>query len=231
MCLVWSTSNWIRGELTTAGSENRSPATIDDCFHIFIKQILKPKLILMKKLLFCSVIFFAVMSCNESNKTDETGKMSDSMATADAAKPVDNGMNELYEKNLANLKASISAFEKEDIEGWAAMVADDAKWQGPAYGSSPADKATWKKTLEGYIAGWDSIRLVNPNYLPGVDSTTNRLDGSVRYYGQWDAVHKSGVRTSVNFYGTYDFNSDNKIVYGTEFFDVGGLMNAVSGKK
>ncbi len=64
-----------------------------------------------------------------------------------------------------------------------------------------------------------------------ISAATHEFDGSVRYYGQWDGVHKSGVKTSVNFYGTYDFNKDGKVVNGSDFFDVGGLMNAIKEKK
>jgi len=42
------------------------------------------------------------------------------------------------------------------------------------------------------------------------------------------------VKTSVNFYAAYEFNKDNKVIEAAEFFDLGGLMNAVapkSGKK
>jgi hypothetical protein len=44
----------------------------------------------------------------------------------------------------------------------------------------------------------------------------------------WVGTHKSGQQTSTKFYGTYDFNKDNKITSGDEFFDVGGLLNAVN---
>ena len=73
-------------------------------------------------------------------------------------------------------------------------------------------------------------QLFQGTLLVALDSTY-AIDGSVRYYGNWDAVHKSGVKTSVNFYGTYEFNKDNKVVSGSEFFDVGGMMNAITPKK
>ena len=57
------------------------------------------------------------------------------------------------------------------------------------------------------------------------------MDGGVRCYGRWDGVHKSGVTTHVNYYGTFEFNKDGKISSANEFFDLGGLMNAVAPKK
>jgi hypothetical protein len=172
----------------------------------------------MKKLLFASIVMFLVLACNDKEKTE----VDSSKKNAE--------MKDLYEKNLASLKSGIAAFEKEDIEGWAAMVADSAKWNSPAYGDSVSTKAHWKETLKYYLDNWDNLKLNNANFLPGIDSSTHELDGSVRYYGQWDAVHKSGVVTHVSFYGTYDFNKDNKVTSGSDFFDVGGLMNAIQPK-
>jgi hypothetical protein len=172
----------------------------------------------MQKIIFFSLVTFVLFSCNESAKTDDTTSKNSDAKT-------------LYEKNLATLKTSISAFENEKMDDWAAAAADTVIWNSPAYGSSPAGKAEWKQALTAYVTDWDSLKLNNPTFLPGIDSATHEFDGSVRYYGQWDGVHKSGVKTSVNFYGTYDFNKDGKVVNGSDFFDVGGLMNAIKEKK
>jgi hypothetical protein len=75
------------------------------------------------------------------------------------------------------------------------------------------------------------LKLTKTTFLPGVDSTTLQPDGSVRFYGVWVGTHKSGQQTSSKFYGSYDLNKDNKITSGDEYFDVGGLLNAVAPKK
>ena len=181
----------------------------------------------MKKVFFFSLVLCVLFSCNESAKTDDTtSKSSDTTSTASTTSDA----KALYEKNLASLQAGITAFENEKIDDWAATVADAAVWNPPAYGAKPAGKEDWKKVLTAYIADWDSLKLVSPVFLPGIDSTTHEFDGSVRYYGKWEGVHKSGIKTSVSFYGSYEFNKDGKVVDGTEFFDVGGLMNAIKSK-
>jgi hypothetical protein len=172
----------------------------------------------MKKLLFASVISLLVMSCSDKDKKGD-----------DASKK-DTDKKALYEKNLASLQAGIAAFEKGDLKGWSATVADSAKWASPAYGDTVTTKAHWMESLKYYTDNWTNIKLNNPNYLPGIDSATHEFDGSVRYYGYWDAVHKSGTATHMSFYGTYDFNKDNKVISGAEYFDLGGLMNAVAPK-
>ena len=172
----------------------------------------------MQKIIFLSLVSFVLFSCTESVKTDDTTSKNSDAKT-------------LFEKNLASLKSSITAFENKKIDDWATSVADTAVWNSPAYGSSPAGKADWKKALTAYVTDWDSLKLTSPSFLPGIDSSTHEFDGSVRYYGHWNGVHKSGAKTSVNFYATYDFNKDGKVVNASEFFDVGGLMNAIKEKK
>lgn len=170
----------------------------------------------MRKIIFLFFISFVSYSCNEPVKSE-------------IAKPSDT--KTLYEKNLATLKKGIAAFENENIDEWAETVSDTTIWNAAAYGSSPGTKEDWKKSLIAYFADWDSIKLNYPDFLPGIDSATHEFDGSVRYYGIWNGIHKSGVRTSVNMYATYDFNTEGKIVNASEFFDAGGLMNAVKSKK
>ncbi len=172
----------------------------------------------MKKILFASVISLLVMSCSDKDKKED-----------DASKK-NTEMKAVYEKNLATLKTGIAAFEKEDLEGWAAGVADSATWSSPAYGDTVSTKAHWKESLKYYLDNWDNLKLNGATFLPGVDSATQELDGSVRYYGSWNGVHSSGKATQLKFYGTYDFNKDNKIISGSDYFDLGGMMNAVAPK-
>jgi hypothetical protein len=170
------------------------------------------------KLIVLLIAFSGILyACNEPVKSESNSQSSASKA--------------LYEKNLASLQKSITAFENENLDYWAETVSDTTIWNSAVYGSSPGGKEEWKKALLAYFADWDSIKLNFPDFLPGIDSATHEFDGSVRYYGIWMGVHKSGVRTSVNMYATYDFNSENKIVNASEFFDFGGLMNAVKGKE
>ena len=139
-------------------------------------------------------------------------------------------MKALYEKNLATVKGIVAAFEKKDMNTIKSWIADTAKWQSPAYGDTVNTKAHWMESLDGYLANWKDLHLVNARYLPGVDATSLELDGSVRYYGRWDGMHNSGKPTKVNFYATYNFNKDNKVIFGGEYFDLGGMMNAVKAK-
>jgi hypothetical protein len=171
----------------------------------------------MKSFLIVLLAAFVLYACNEPVKSESNSQSSASKT--------------LYQKNLASLQKGITAFENENIEEWAETVSDTTIWNSAVYGSSPGTKEDWKKSLLAYFADWDSLKLNYPDFLPGIDSATHEFDGSVRYYGIWMGIHKSGVRTSVNMYATYDFNTEGKIVNASEFFDFGGLMNAIKSKE
>ena len=175
----------------------------------------------MRKFIFYPVVLLFIFSCNQAAKTTET-------ASADTKA---DDMNAAYETNLAALKGGIAAIEKEDIDAWASEVADSVFFSSPMYGDTITTKQHWKEILSGFFADWDSLKLVNPNFLPGVDSSTHQPDGSVRYYGTWTGVHKSGKHTSFKFYGAFDFNKDAKIINADEYFDISGVLGSVNTKK
>lgn len=172
----------------------------------------------MKKVFFVVAITLMVIGCNQTEKKDDTA--SDKGAA----------MQALYQQNLATLKTLVADFEKEDIDGEAAQIADSAVWNSPAYGDTVHTKKHWLESHKFYMDNWSGLHLTDGQFLPGIDPATHQFDGSVRYYGHWDGVHSSGVATQVNFYGTYEFNADHKIISGSDYFDLGGLMNAIKPK-
>jgi ketosteroid isomerase-like protein len=173
----------------------------------------------MKKLFFALIITVMVAGCNQANQKESTTSGNSTE------------MKALYEANLAAYKIQIAAFEREDLNAWAATIADDAKWSSPVYGDTVHTKAHWVESVKSTFDNFDKLHLTDAQFLPGVDSATLKPDGSVRYYGTWNGTSKSGKEAGVKFYGTYNFNKDHKVISGDDFYDVGGLMNAVTSKK
>lgn len=172
----------------------------------------------MKKVFFAFAITLLAIACNQSEKKEDTTSGNS------------NEMKALYDQNLSTLKTFIADFEKEDIDGQAAQLADSAVWSSPAYGDTVHTKKHWLEAQKYYMDNWSDLHLSDAQFLPGIDSATHEFDGSVRYYGNWSGVHSSGVSGSIKFYGTYDFNKDHKIIAGNDFFDLGGLMNSTKPK-
>ena len=169
----------------------------------------------MRKLLIAVSITLMAAACSQPERTEST------------ASTTSNEMKDLYEANLAAYKTQIAAFEKEDINAWSATIADSAVWLSPAYGDTVGTKAHWVETIKNIMDSNSNLHLTQAQFLPGIDSATHEPDGSVRYYGIWHATSTSGKEARIKFYGTYDFNKDHKIISGDDFYDVGGVMNAL----
>ncbi|MBK5272444.1 MAG: hypothetical protein JJE22_15675 [Bacteroidia bacterium] len=168
----------------------------------------------MKRLFFLASVSLLLLSCGSDEKKDDGSGTSDTKA--------------LYEQNLAIVKSNIAAFESKNIDAMFANVADTSNWTSAMYGDTVTTKAHYKESLQYWVDNWDSLHLVDPIFLQGVDTDSNMPDGSVRYYGRWDGVHKAtGKHTQVQIYEFYNFNTDHKISASGSFFDVGGLLNAV----
>ena len=172
----------------------------------------------MKKLICLFLAAVAMVGCQpKSEPAPET--------------PKDDPAKIAYEQNLATTKAALKAFENENLDEFGSYVSDSVVVLPATYGSKESNKEEWKSLLGYFTSEFDSIRLTQSIFLPGIDSATHEPDGSVRYYGTWVSRHKSGMNTSVRFYAAYEFDDNHKILFAQDFFDVGGLLNAVAPKK
>ena len=106
-------------------------------------------------------------------------------------------------------------------------MSEDLRDQAPLYGMGEVDYATSQQIAEFYINSYTDVKFNDPMWLPGIDTGTMTLDGSVRAYGVWTGKSKSTGRTfTLPSYHNFDF-ADGKIVYTGEYFDATGMTNAV----
>ena len=74
-----------------------------------------------------------------------------------------------------------------------------------------------------------------PVFLPGVNSLTKEVDGSVRIYSTWEISTEKTDSTEaksgrLKMYESYDFDADGKILYQQGYGDFTGLMNYLTSK-
>jgi hypothetical protein len=70
--------------------------------------------------------------------------------------------------------------------------------------------------------------------LPGVNVETKKMDGSVRYYGDWTVTLPATDSTEevsgiIRVYQSFDFNEDGKFALVQGYGDWGGMNNYFSG--
>lgn len=142
---------------------------------------------------------------------------------------VDNSAKEAFEKNSQTVLANLKGFESENVDY--SQYADNFVMNDTGFGGKDSlsleeikkmDKAMWER--------YDFKLLTDPLVLlPGVNPETKELDGSVRYYGDWQvtlpATDSTEARTGVlKFYESFDFDENGKILYQQGYGDFGGLM-------
>src|SRR5665213_2646036 len=135
----------------------------------------------MRKLLLPLLASLLVISCNSGETKDDT------------VAPKNDDAKALYDQNLAVVKTITTDFENKNLTDFFSNVADSVVWNSPVYGDDVHTKAHWMESLKYWTDNWDSLQLINANFLPGLDSVTHTIDGSVRYYGEWLGVHKATV--------------------------------------
>lgn len=139
-------------------------------------------------------------------------------------------VNPSFDSNVKLVKQWFKLWETEDLEKISSMISDSVKWQGCFYGQP---LMTNKSDLVNYINKWhvamENITYNPKNFLSGVDSETNKLNGSVRSYGTWSGKNTAtGKEFEVLFYHYFGFDENGKIVYGGDYGDATGVMMAVA---
>jgi len=137
-----------------------------------------------------------------------------------------------YAKNLATAKKLFELHGEEKLDEQLALVSKDIKVYTPMYGSSePVGYETYSAILKGYQDNFEDIVYTPQAWLPGVDTLTLKPDGSVRTYGTWTGKNSiTGKELNLNGYWYFNFDDEGKIIAQGDFFDYGGMMQAVGPK-
>ena len=135
--------------------------------------------------------------------------------------------NPEYAKNLATAQKFFDLHGEEDIDAQLALVNKDIELNTSMYGSETVGYDQYVTMLEGYHAAFDNIKYTANNWLPGTGPEGN-LDGSVRTYGTWTGTNIStGKELNLKGYWYMNFDTDGKIIAQGDFFDFGGMYDAV----
>ena len=135
--------------------------------------------------------------------------------------------NPNYERNLATAKKLFELHGEEDLDGQIALISDKIQSNSSMYGSETTGYDQYVNMLKGYHAAFDDIKYTADIWLPGTDSLGN-LDGSVRTYGTWTGVNvATGKVLDLHGYWYMNFDEDGKVIAQGDYFDFGGMINAV----
>lgn len=132
-----------------------------------------------------------------------------------------------YQKNLATAQKLFELHAQEALDEQLALWSKDLVLYPPLYGSDTIGFEEVAVMAKGYHDQFENLAFEADSWLPGT-SREGQPDGSVRVYGTWTGEHSStGKSLSLNSYHYFNFDSEGKIVEQGDFFDAGGMINAV----
>ena len=135
--------------------------------------------------------------------------------------------NSSYVKNLETAKKFFALHEEENFEEQLKLISKDIQAETPFYGSEISGYDEFTSMVKGYHDAFDDIQYNARVWLPGTDSL-GVFDGSVRTYGEWTGI-QTQTRKKLNLkgYWYFDFDENGLISAQGEFFDAGGMLDAV----
>lgn len=169
-------------------------------------------------ILILSILF---VGCKTEVKEDPNAAAE---AAADAA----------FVKNSETALANIKGWQEENLDY--SMYADDFVFLDAAF-QAKKDSISKTEMMEmdkEMWAAFDFKILNEPVLLPGVNSETKKMDGSVRHYSNWEVTRVATDSTeaksaSIRMYESFDFNEEGKIIFQQVYGDFGGIMGYLFG--
>jgi len=165
---------------------------------------------------FLSVFLFA---CNNEKK-DETAAATQEVKSDKAPAPVEL----IMDSNFVNsVKATMTAFQNKDIEGYTANMDDNIKfrWSG---GDSLVGKQAVKDFYTGRFNIIDNIKFSNPIFLPVMANVSP--NGGQTAAGKWmlnwymvNVKYKNGKAIAFWVHNTMHYNAAGKIDESSQFID------------
>lgn len=142
---------------------------------------------------------------------------------------VDNSAQEAFEKNCKTVIANLEGYQNENLDY--SMYAKDVVFRATGFGDKDTLLLDEVMNQDKWLFENFDFKIVNSpiNLLPGVNPETKQMDGSVRYYADWEvtkpATDSTAAKTGIlKMYESFDFDAEGKIIFQQGYGDFTGLM-------
>jgi hypothetical protein len=147
----------------------------------------------------------------------------------------DSAANEAFEKNSKTVLTYFEGVQAEKVDY--SSFSKDFKSLNTWFGAKDTLSLDQFKIGDSKALKNFNFKLLDsvPVFLPGVNSLTKEVDGSVRIYSTWEISTEKTDSTEaksgrLKMYESYDFDADGKILYQQGYGDFSGLMNYLTSK-
>tara|TARA_B100001057_G_scaffold926_1_gene876 strand:- start:1548 stop:2048 length:501 start_codon:yes stop_codon:yes gene_type:complete len=131
----------------------------------------------------------------------------------------------LFNANKEVAQKYLKTYESpSDFETFKSLTSENITHQSPQYGVGEVTYDGVMAQAQFYMNGFEDVTFNDAVWLPGVDNTTLKADGSVRVYGTWTGKSiDSGKEFSVDTYHWFEVEN-GKISKSGDFFDATGMV-------
>ena len=154
-------------------------------------------------------------------------------AVACQAPQEDNDIQATFDANCETVRSALDNFQNEvaTFDEYSADFVGSQTSFNPTGDSTSLDEL--KESRPGWWAMFDAELKTELRLLPGVNPETNEVDGSVRYYGQWEVTKSATDSTEatsviIPIYASYDFDADGKILYQQTYGDMTAAFESLN---
>jgi len=145
----------------------------------------------------------------------------------------DNTIQATFDANCETVRSALDNFQNEvaTFDEYSADFVGSQTNFNPTGDSTSLDEL--KESRPGWWAMFDAELKTELRLLPGVNPETNEVDGSVRYYGQWEVTKSATDSTEatsviIPIYASYDFDADGKILYQQTYGDMTAAFESLN---
>ena len=167
----------------------------------------------MEKNIYLLAVVICLSACNSSVDIDEQNNMQ---------------LTKTFEKNCETVSAYVKDWTSEDLD-YSKYYVKNAYEIGTTFGSK--DTLTLDDKKATYKAMWQKydFSVSEPlNLLPGVNSETKKMDGSVRFYYTLNVTVTETQRSvSIPLYKSLEFNDEGKITWGIFYGDISAYFGSL----
>ena len=144
----------------------------------------------------------------------------------------DNNIQATFDANCETVRSSIDNFQNEvaTYDEFSVDFVSSQTGYNPTGDSTSLEEMKENRTM--WWAVYDAKLITDLRLLPGVNPETNEVDGSVRYYGQWEVTKTATDSTDaasviIPIYASYDFDKEGKILYAQTYGDMTAAFESI----
>ena len=128
-------------------------------------------------------------------------------------------------KNMQTALAVYECFNKRDLDGAVASIAEDLVFENHGLGQTYKSRAEFRDSLQSWITGFSDGMISEPRAIDAGDTVIIQFVGKGKNDGPMGPFQKpTGRMLTLPFVDIFKFDAQGRIVAGETYFDMLGML-------